>query len=180
MEESDVRQAFDEARAGKPAILGFANHDFRDIRPDVEHVRKLLAAVVPDYPDVNFKFAEAIDAMRSALELTPQAPCDLDISVRKISDREHLLEVRTSTPSFGCQPWLALRTTAGSYHFDNFDVEQPFHHWQYVLNDDTFHLEALSAVGVAANNAYGTSTVCVFNPATGKTSRKVWHPPSAS
>lgn len=178
MDEIDVRQAFDEARDGKPTILAFTNHDFRDIRPDVEHVRNLLTKVAPDYPGVKFKFAEAIEAMRGALKLNPQTPCEMDMSVRKISDGEHLLDVHTSTPSFGPQPWLALRTTAGTYHYDNFDTEVPFHHWQYVFNEDTFPLRALSAVGAAANNAYGTSTVCLFDPETGKTTRKIWNPPA--
>ena len=52
--------------------------------------------------------------------------CELDMSIRKIGEREHLLEVRTKTPSFGPQPWLAMRTTAGTYHYDNFDVEDTF------------------------------------------------------
>jgi hypothetical protein len=180
LEENDVRRAFDEARSGKPAVLAFTNHDFRDIRPDVEHVRELLAAVVPDYPDVKFKFAEAIDAMRGALDLAPQSPCELDMSLRKIGEREHLLKVRTNTPSFGPQPWLAMRTTAGTYHYDNFDVEEPFHYWQYVLNDDTFPIQALSAVGAAVNNAFGTTTVCVLNPETGKITRRVLRPPAES
>jgi hypothetical protein len=47
------------------------------------------------------------------------------------------------TLSFGFPSWLALRTTAGTYHYDNFDVEQPFDPWQYVLNDDTFPIPAL-------------------------------------
>ena len=134
--------------------------------------------MAPDYPDVNFKFAEAIDAMRGALGLAPQPPCELDMSIRQIDEREHLLEVRTSTPSFGPQPWLALRTTAGTYHYDNFDVEEPFHYWQYVLNDDTFPIQALSAVGAAVNNAYGTTTVCVLDPKTGKVTRKILRPPA--
>jgi len=99
---------------------------------------------------------------------------------QKIGEREHLLEIRTNTPSFGPQPWLALRTTAGTYHYDNFDVEELFHHWQYVLNDGTFPIRALSAVGAAVNKAYGTTTVCVLNPETGKVTRKVLRAPSES
>lgn len=180
LEERDVRQAFQEAQSGRPVILAFTNHDFRDIRSDVECVRNLLASVTPDYPSVNFKFSEAINAMRSALNLAPQSPCTLDLSLRKVTAHEHLLEVRTNTPTFGPQPWLALRTTAGTYHFDNFDVEEPFHCWQYALNDDTFPIQALSAIGVAANNACGVTTVCLFDPETGKTTKKFWHSQTGS
>jgi hypothetical protein len=180
IEERDVRQAFEEARAGKPVIVSFANHDFRDIRPDVETVRALLRSVTPDYPEVPFVFAEAIEAMRGALQLPVQPPCELELSLKTLSDRSHLLEVSSTTPTFGPQPWLALRTSAGTYHYDNFDIETPFQRWQYVFDEDTFPLHALSCVGVAANNAFGTATVCLLDAATGKVSRKVWNEPATS
>ncbi len=69
------------------------------------------------------------------------------------------------TPTFGPQPWLALRTVGGTYHSDNFDIDIPFHKWQYVFDEETFPLSALNAIGVAANNAFGTTTVAVMNPA---------------
>ena len=40
--ERDVRQAFQEAREGKPVVLAVTNHDFRDMRPDIESVRSVL------------------------------------------------------------------------------------------------------------------------------------------
>ena len=73
MAESDVRQAFQEARAGRPVVLAFTNHDFRDMRPDVDAVRNMLSRVAVDFPDVSFKFSEAVDAMRKALGLVSRA-----------------------------------------------------------------------------------------------------------
>ncbi len=87
----------------------------------------------------------------------------------------HVLEVRTDTPTFGPQPWLALKTVAGTYHYDNFDIDTPHHRWQYVFDEDTFPLGALESVGVAATNAYGTSTVSLLDPATGKVTKKLWN-----
>lgn len=113
--------------------------------------------MAPEYPGVNFKFAEAIDAMRGVLDVDPQSSCGLDMSVRRIGRRGHWLEVRTNAPSFGPQPWLVSRTTTGTYHYDNFDVEKPFRYWQYILDDDTFPIRALSAVGAAVNDAYGAT-----------------------
>ena len=48
------------------------------------------------------------------------------------------LEVRTETPTFGPQPWLAIKTRSGGYHHDNFDTEIPHHEWRYVFDGDTF------------------------------------------
>ena len=175
LSEHDVRQAFAEARAGKPVILAITDHDFRDMRPDVELVRTMLADVAADFPDVSFKFSEAVEAMRGALELPSEPPCELDLTLKAVNDSTHVLEVHSKTPTFGPQPWLALKTAGGTYHYDNFDIEVPFHQWHYVFDEETFPLAALGAVGVAANNAFGTTTVSVLEPKTGKVSKQHWN-----
>ena len=175
MVERDVRQAFQEAKAGKPVVLAFTNHDFRDVRPDVDGVLKMLSQVAKDFPDVPFRFSEAVAAMRGALDLSPEPPCELDMSLTAVNGSTHVLEVRSETPTFGPQPWLALKTSAGTYHYDNFAIEVPFHKWQYVFDEETYPLNALSSVGVAANNAIGVTTVALMEPATGKVSRQFWN-----
>ncbi len=175
--EQDVRQAFTEARDDRPVVLGLTNHDFRDLRPDVESVREIVTRVAAEFPDVVFRFSEAIAAMRKALRLASQAACELDVTVERVADATHVMTVQTQTPTFGPQPWLALKTAAGTYHYDNFDIDRPFHRWQYVFDAETFPLSALSDVGIAANNAIGITTVCLFDPATGKVRRKVWNEP---
>jgi hypothetical protein len=180
MTENDVHQAFKEAMDGKPVVLAFTNHDFRDLRPDVEGVRNMLAKAAEDFPEVSFTFSEAVDAMRSSLQLPPQPPCDLDLTVKAVGDSTHVLQVETLTPTFGPQPWLALKTLAGTYHYDNFDIDVPFHRWQYVFDEETFPLNALSAVGVAANNAFGITTVSILDVGTAKVSKQQWNKPDDS
>lgn len=175
--EADVRQAFEEAREGKPVVLGLTNHDFRDLRVDVEAIRTLIAAVSKDFPDVVFQFSEAVAAMRSALRLVPQPPCELELSVTKVNGTGHVLKVSSATPAFGPQPWLALKTSSGTFHHDNFDILTPFHRWQYVFDEETFPLKALCAVGVATNNAFGTTTVSVLETDTGRVSSQLWNAP---
>jgi hypothetical protein len=175
LQESDVRQAFEEAAAGKPAVLAITNHDFRNMALDVTAARQLVRRVAKDYPDVPFRFSEAIAAMRSALKLPDIAPCELDMNIRRIDDARHVLEVRSTTPTFGPQPWLALKTAAGTYHFDNFDIDRPFHQWRYVFDEETFPLSALNSIGVAANNASGITTVAVMNALTQEISRRRWN-----
>jgi hypothetical protein len=173
--EQDVRLAFAEAAAGKPVILALTNHDFRDMAPDIDSTRELIHRVAQDYPSTPFLFSEAISAMRSALDITPQTQCELDMKLQRVSDSTHVLKVESNVPSFGPQPWLALKTVDGTYHFDNFDIDTPFHSWQYVFDEETFPLRALDAIGVAANNAFGVTTVAVMDPATGSVRRKNWN-----
>ena len=127
--------------------LAFTDHDHRDIRADVDAVRAMLVSVSADFPGMCFRFCEAVEAMRDALSLPYEPPCDLDLCLSAPADGGHLLEVRTETPTFGPQPWLALKTLAGRYHYDNFDIEAPFHRWQYVFDEDTFPLRALRGCG---------------------------------
>ena len=174
--EADVRQAFEEARAGKPVVLALTNHDFRDLRSDVQSVRNLLVSVGKEFPDVGFQFSEAVDAMRSTLGLAPQSACELEFSLVR-TGTGHVLKVISATPAFGPQPWLALKTSAGTFHHDNFDILTPFQTWQYVFDDETFPLKALSAVGVAASNAFGTITVRVLEVETGTVSTQFWNVP---
>ena len=172
LQEADVRLAFTEATEGKPVVLAVTNHDFRDMEPDIDAFGQLLYKVAADFPQTPFFYSEAISAMRSALALTPLPPCELNLEISQIDDRTHVLTVSSATPTFGPQPWLALKTVGGTYHFDNFDIDAPFHQWQYVFDEETFPLAAVSAIGVAANNAFGATTVVVMNPATGGISRK--------
>jgi hypothetical protein len=173
--EKEVRLAFQEAREGKPVVLAVTNHDFRDLRPDVDQVRTLLAHIAVEFPDVPFLFAEAVDAMRMALGLPAEPPCSLDLSLARHADDAHILSVETDTPSFGVQPWLAIKTVTGTYHHDNFTIEVPFRKWTYVFDEQTFPIRAVDAIGVAANNAAGVTTVSLLNPATGFVARRYWN-----
>ena len=180
LSEEHVRQAFAEAEADRPVVLAFTNHDFRDMRPDIDGVRDLLVRVGREFPDVPFLFSEALTAMREALRLTAQPACELEVTLTPTAPSTHVLEIRSQVPTFGPQPWLALRTVAGTYHHDNLDIEEPFHRWRYVFDEETYPLGALDAIGLAANNAYGVTTVVNVDPATGAASRRVLNDPSAA
>ncbi len=175
LSEPDVTRAFEEARQNKPVVLAFTNHDFRDMRPDVQTVLEMLSRVARRFPDVSFRFSEAVQAMREALGLEPQPPCELDLSLKPVGSSGHVLEVSSATPTFGPEPWLAYKTADGRYFHDNFDIELPFHRWQYVFDEQTFRLAELSVVGVAANNAYGVTTVVQIDPATHELRRYHWN-----
>jgi hypothetical protein len=173
--EKDVREAFREANAGKPVVLGITNHDFRDLRVDVRAVGQLLVRVAREFPEVTFRFSEAVTAMRQALGLLSEDRFDLKLDLVRTGNGSHVLRVESVGPTFGPQPWLALKTAAGNFHYDNFDILKPFHRWQYVFDEETYPIDSLSAVGVAANNAAGITSVKGLDPHTGKISQHLWN-----
>ena len=175
LDEAEVRMAFKEAKNGQPAVLAFTNHDCRDLRPDVDQVRNLLNTVAPDYPGVKFVFSEAVTALRQALQLPFKPPCDLEVSIQKIDEQDRRLSIQTDTPAFGPQPWLAVKTTSGTYHYDNVDTHRPFHEWSFTFDQDTFPWNAVQKIGVAANNGYGATTVVRIDASTGDIDRRELH-----
>jgi hypothetical protein len=157
--QEDVDQAFREAQQGKPVVLSVTNHDFRDMAPDVEFVMNLLDVARGRFPDVPFRYSSALGAMREALDLPHQKACELDIELTASGNEALEMVVHSQTPTFGPQPWLAIKTRSGEYLHDNFDIDRPFNEWRYIFDETTIPFDAVETVGVAANNAFGITTV---------------------
>lgn len=157
--EKEVRVAFQEAQAGKPVVMSFADHDFRDIREDVRSVHEMLNKVSKDFIDVEFIYSEAVNAMRKAISLSSLPRCNLELNLETVDNGAHILTVRTDTPTFGPQPYLAIKTVTQDYHHDNFDFQIPNNLWTYTFDNETLPIRAVESIGVATNNAYGVTTV---------------------
>ncbi|MES2633438.1 MAG: hypothetical protein V4669_10735 [Pseudomonadota bacterium] len=157
--ERHVDQAFEDARRAGSAILSFADHDYRDIRPDVRRVREMVQAARSRFPDVKIRFSGAVDAARAHLasrgELAQQASLALEMSIE-----DGVLSVRcTAGQCFGPQPFLAYRTKSGVYIHDNFDVQEPERHWTYIFDSQTVPLEDVESVAVGSAGAEGSVAV---------------------
>lgn len=150
-----VREAFLEARSSGAAILSFADHDYRDMRPDVNHVRSMLREIKKEYPDVLLKYAGAEDAARSLMGYGEQLPPRLGL---ELINNKLMVEV-IGGEIFGPQPFLAIKTNGGHYHHDNLDVIKPGRKWIYVFDDQTIPVNNVSRVGVGTAGRYGKSCV---------------------
>jgi hypothetical protein len=114
------------------------------------------------FPDVRFRHSEACHAARAALDLQP-APCRLSLErdggvVRIVSDR----------PTFGPQPFLAIRTVTGEYRHDALDIDEPFRRWSYSFGPDTIPPAAIDRVGIGTCSPDGSATVLTWKPDTGR------------
>ena len=171
--ENDIRQAFAEAGDGKPVVLSFANHDYRDITRDVDWVRRTIEEVSKEFPGVPYKYSEAATAMREALGLGRSAPCKFEVSLRSMGTDAHVLDIRSETPTFGSQPYFCFKTVTQDYYHDNLDFHEPFHHWTYVFDEETFPIRAIDTIGVAANNSTGDTTVVTYDCFSGEFKQSV-------
>jgi len=156
--ENEVRKAFKHAKKTGSAIMGFTNHDSRDIAPDVNVVRELIKKVAPEFPDVNFKYCDVREAFNRTIFNTFSVPEKNLITgqLEKTSIAGQLkLTVKAREDTFGPQPFLAVETVGGEFHHDNFDFQEPFRKWTYFFDEHTFPINTIKKIGVASNDEKG-------------------------
>ena len=153
--QDHVKEAFSEARASGASILAFADHDFRDIRPDVNLVRNMLSKVRGEFPDVLLKFCGAEEAASNLLGYNDQRPPVLGLEM--INNR--LIVKVLEGEIFGPQPFLAIKTKEGKYYHDNLDEIEPKSSWLYVFDEQTLTLDGLAKIGIGSAGKYGKNCV---------------------
>jgi hypothetical protein len=161
MDANEVRRAFARAQSGKPTILAFTNHDFRDMRNDVALVHDMVTRVSSEFPEVKWHHAGAKEAAQKVLGLENAVPIKLNAKLERSGDDLHLT-VETNVDSFGPQPFLAIKTRDKRYLTDNFDFQIPKRKWTYVFDADTVLPQSLEKIGVAVNGMDGSTDVVVL------------------
>ena len=154
-----VREAFNDARNYGKAILAFADHDYRDIRPDVNAVREMLAHVRSEFPEVQIQFSGAEKAARDLLGKSLEPAPQLSISL--INNRI-IIKLERGT-IFGPQPYLVLKDRMGKLYHDNLDIQEPGSLWTYVLDEQTLKPDQLAVAAVGAAGKFGRFGVARFN-----------------
>ncbi|MEX0694483.1 MAG: hypothetical protein WD075_08580 [Rhodospirillales bacterium] len=161
--ENEVVRAFEQAAAGKPALVGLCSHDFRDMGAEVEYVRDLIDKVSPSYPGVTYEFAEARHAFRQVIgsESDAAPALDFDLTFNPADDNDHAsIDVTLKQGSvFGPQPFLAIETKSRRFIHDNFDFTDFGTRWSYAFYGDTLPIDDVARIGVAANDKFGNTCI---------------------
>lgn len=167
LEYFEIEKAFAQAAEGRPALVGMASHDFRDLMPEVEEVRDMIDRAKQKYPNVPYKFARATEAFQQTLGLSANSIPALELSMELDATPEDdvpNLTVRTvSGEVFGPQPFLAIETHGQRFIHDNFDFDIEDGTWFYAFHSDTLPLNDVHRIGIGANDAQGRSFVSVIN-----------------
>lgn len=159
LNQNHVREAFCEARSEGGAILSFADHDYRDMRPDVDSVRTMLTKVKSEFPDVSIKYAGAEEAAISLIGKANSPAPKLGI---ELVDNRLFVEVLQGE-LFGPQPFLAIKTKECRYYHDNFDTIIPRKKWTYVFDEQTLQINCINKIGVASAGRYGKRCVAILD-----------------
>ncbi|MGJ3259913.1 MAG: hypothetical protein ACFE0S_09940 [Rhodospirillales bacterium] len=164
LEDAEVDKAFRQADTGEPTLLAIATHDFRDLAPEAAALSEMLAAAAKRFPDVSFRYSEAVDAMR-AVAHGGDAGEALKLGVELERDGDGTpVAARIDTLAgevFGPQPFLAIETRGGRVLHDNLDFGTDGRTWRYTFDFETVPGNDLAAIGVGAADKFGNTAVDV-------------------
>jgi len=159
IKEEHVVEALSDAEKHGESILAFANHDWRDIRPDVNYIRTLLDTCRVKYPNVKIKFSGANEAAKS---LVSNSCVDMEKVRLKSYFRDNVFFVEVvSGKIFGSQPYLAIKTIDDRYLHDNFDIQNPGSLFSYTFDFNSIDLGSVLKVAAASGDKYGSYDVTI-------------------
>lgn len=162
----DVFQAFKEANEKGSSILAVTNHDFREMGPDILKMMDLIKEVSSEFSEVNFKYSNAIDAMREACSISKSNEIGISVRLKKYKTNTRL-DVWTKNDIFGPQPYFAIKTLGGGYFWQNFDFEKN-NHWSYSFDSNNLLITEVDKIGIAANSSCGLTEVVNITPSSSK------------
>ena len=163
MTEAELEAGFRRAATGEPTLVAFSSHDWRDLVPEVDYLRTLLSRVAPRFPDVRFKFAEAVDAFNAVHPPLGRPPLELKCTLNLDAAGCRVLSIRTVAGQvFGPQPFLAVRTRSQRIIHDNLNYGATVDSWHYVFDDHSILPDDVRTIGVAANDDAGNQSIHVI------------------
>ena len=156
--QKDVDEAFKRANGDKKTVLSFTNHDFRNMKPEIEKVMGYIKRSMEIYPDVKIHHSNPINAARKVLNLNKNLP---DLNLEIIKNEENTLQIRVTSNEhiFGVQPFLAIRTIEGNYLWENFDRGINDNEWYFTFNWLHIPKKVVDVIGIAANSNDGSTEV---------------------
>jgi len=161
--QEEMDKAFQRANTGLPTLVGITGHDFRNLAHEVDYVRDLITTAHNKFPDVKFKYCEAVEAFRKAVypDGINEKPLDLDLIYHPETqdDKAHIEVIAKNGNVFGPQPFLAIQTRSRRFIHDNFDCSIHINKWFYTFYSNTLPIEDVLKVGVAANDKYGNVSI---------------------
>lgn len=143
LSEDEIEEAFSQADNNGSSVLVYYNHDYRNMVSEIESGYKNIINIAERYPDIDWKFVNALEAAQKYLGLEPKKP-SIEYKIEK-----DILIVKCKGEIFGPQPYLAIKEN-GKYFRDNF-TDEGNNTWAYRFRN----LDDIQAVGIAANSPSG-------------------------
>jgi hypothetical protein len=156
--EKDVEAAFARAASGQAAILSCFDHDYRDIEGRLDALVAQVRAVAARHPDVRWRFAGPVEAVRSYLDVPQPLPLELDAFVL-----DGVVHIRSSEPLHQSIPWLAVDAGGDVSHVEDDVVRLDPTRWCWTPPAGL----AWERLGVGGSTDLGAEAAIVIGPGDG-------------
>ena len=133
------------------------------MRPALRETKKMIKRVSDRFANVPFRYCEAREAMKMALNICDSPPINFLMTLDG-----NQLSIKANAPTFGPQPFFAIKTSSGEYLHDNLDFQKPFRSWSYVFDENSIQLEAVEKIGIGTCDNVGNVTTAILNPSNNK------------
>ncbi len=173
IEPVDVEEAFTMARQRGSSLLSFTNHDVRDMTNDIIHTNSMITDAAKKYPDIKFKFVNALEGFRMVCEIKKTGKPDFEFKLLR-GNKFDAIRVKTKNQIFGPQPFLALKLKNGAYFWENFDFQND-NIWTFTFDSASVELDEVESIGIAANSPSGVTEVLVYNLLNDKTEHSIYN-----
>ncbi len=153
LDDEEVKNAFQQAKETGVAVLAYTNHDRRDIRPEIEHMHTLITKISQNYPEVEWRYVNALEGSKRYLGQKATPPLSLSLKI----ENETLI-ASSNQPVFSGDVFLAVEEEGGLFYRDNMTMESSTS-WGY----SSPRWSNIQRVGVAAATEDGQSVCEVIN-----------------
>ena len=159
----DIRDGFNRANEGRPTLISFSNHDFRDMKPSINKVRALIKQASKGFSDVKFKYSNALDAIRGVIgiEKIDLINPGFDVSIEK-NKESAIIKIKSNKDIFGPQPFFAIKTKSEHYIWQNLDFQEK-NNWSFTFDYNTIDLASVDKIGIAANTKNGVAEIINYD-----------------
>ena len=166
---NDFRDGFKRASEGLPTLISFADHDYRNMKKEINRTQNMIRIVSGEYPDVKFRYCNANEGIRNVTNTTNLNPPKFSLTFD--SSR---LNVISENNIFGTQPFLAIKTKSGEYIWQNLDYRSD-NWWTFTFDFYTLPKKAIDKIGIASNTDNGMTEIVVLDVDSNTIKRRVLH-----
>ena len=157
----DLREGFERASKGLPTLISFANHDYRDMKKEINKIRNMIKTVSNEYPEVKFRYCNAVEGIRNVMNMKEIKTPNINLSLKK-DWHYSILTITTQNDIFGTQPFFCMKTRSGQYIWQNLDYQEK-NRWTYTFDSYTLPIESIDKIGVATATNEGVCEVEILD-----------------
>ena len=159
--QREVDMAFESASKGENVLLAFCDHDFREMKYDVDEVYGLILEASKKFGAVEWVNSTAVEAAKAVIGEESE-DCMLSVDVAELTGDRKRIDIETTIDSFGAQPFFAIKMRDGRYRADQLDVQIPNRRWSYVFDEESVRASDVELVGIATNSRKGSGALKVM------------------